>query len=188
MKRFVYRSLIAPCFFNFNFKKKTVHSFQNRPITSVTPLALPPPAPPPPPPPPPPNFTFPPRPRTDSVSNPSAQDTLFASARASLKQTALPVEAPINFGGLGAGGRAKRQGQPTVNIAGEKMAAFLTEMKNVRLRKVSSGGVAVLGLGLGLGLLLPHLLPSMRMWMVLWQEAGVLGVEKPMAGTRRVRV
>jgi hypothetical protein len=37
----------------------------------------------------------------------------------------------------------KRTGQPTVNIAGEKMAAFLTEMKSVRLRKVGVGGGAV---------------------------------------------
>lgn len=40
---------------------------------------------------------------------------------------------------MGAGGRTKRHGQPTVNIAGEKMAAFLNEMKSVRLKKVGGG-------------------------------------------------
>lgn len=66
-------------------------------------------------------------------------DSLFASARAALKHAGTPVEAPINLGASGIGSRAKRQGQPTVNISGEKMAAFLSEMKTVRLRKVSAG-------------------------------------------------
>ncbi|KAF7978838.1 hypothetical protein HWV62_44639 [Athelia sp. TMB] len=106
------------------------------PHTSARTLMLPPPPPPPPPPQPRPEG-FSTRPLTSSAGpstmHTSAPGTLFASARAALKQTAKPVEAPINFGGLGA--RTKRQGQPTVNIDGEKMAAFLTEMKSVRLRK-----------------------------------------------------
>lgn len=108
-----------------------------RPINNSAPL----PAPPPPPPPPPlPSGSMLPS-RTSSNSKISAaQDALFASARAALKHTAQPVELPINFSGMGA--RVKRTGQPTVNIAGEKMAAFLMEMKNVRLRKVGGGGSA----------------------------------------------
>lgn len=33
----------------------------------------------------------------------------------------------------------KRQGQPTFNVPSEKMAAFLNEIKTVRLRKVGAG-------------------------------------------------
>jgi hypothetical protein len=48
-----------------------------------------------------------------------------------LKQAPAPVENPINplIG--------RRAGQPTVGLAADKMAAFLNEMKTVRLRKVS---------------------------------------------------
>ena len=60
----------------------------------------------------------------------------FATVRASLKHAPPPIEAPINprLGG------AKRPGQPTVGIPAEKMKDFLNEMKNKRLRKVSSVG------------------------------------------------
>ncbi|KAJ6612270.1 hypothetical protein B0H10DRAFT_2053028 [Mycena sp. CBHHK59/15] len=94
----------------------------NRPFRSGS-------APPPPPPPPPPLF--------DGGRLPtSEQTTLFVAARASLKRTALPVEAPINPI-LPVGG-ARRQGQPTVGVPPDKMAAFLAEMKHVRLRKTTS--------------------------------------------------
>ncbi|KAI0067365.1 hypothetical protein BV25DRAFT_1094579 [Artomyces pyxidatus] len=95
------------------------------------------PVPPPPPPPPPPTLT--------NARIPTAADTgaLFASVRAGLKHAGSPVEAPIN--GVVYGGRSvKRAGQPTVNVPSDKMAAFLTEMKTVRLRKVN-GGPADLG-------------------------------------------
>ncbi|KAI0033096.1 hypothetical protein K488DRAFT_85251 [Vararia minispora EC-137] len=82
--------------------------------------------PPPPPPPPPLNF----RPRAPASSDPAS---LFASVRANLKHPGTPVEAPINDRAP----RTKRKGQPTVNLASDKMAAFLTEMKTVRLRKVA---------------------------------------------------
>ena len=55
-----------------------------------------------------------------------------------------PVEAPINNPGLN---RTKRQGQPTVNVPSEKMAAFLHEIKTAKLRKVGSGVNAMGGDG-----------------------------------------
>ncbi|KIM84785.1 hypothetical protein PILCRDRAFT_817582 [Piloderma croceum F 1598] len=116
--------------------RKLKEELSKRPINTA-PL----PAPPPPPPPPlPPGSTSTTRPHTTSNPTTPAQDALFANARAALKHTSQPVEQPINYGGLGA--RAKRTGQPTVNIAGEKMAAFLSEMKSVRLKKVGPGGGA----------------------------------------------
>ncbi|KAF8802427.1 hypothetical protein BYT27DRAFT_7235351 [Phlegmacium glaucopus] len=85
--------------------------------------------PPPPPPPPPPSIL----PKKILLSIPAAasESHLFASARASLKQAPPPVENPINplIG--------RRAGKPTVGLAADKMAAFLSEMKTVRLRKVS---------------------------------------------------
>ncbi|KAF8072131.1 hypothetical protein FPV67DRAFT_1651324 [Lyophyllum atratum] len=82
--------------------------------------------PPPPPPPPPMNL--------GSLRIPTAGDpgTLFASARAALKHAPTPVEAPIN-----PPVPTRRKGQPAIGIAPDKMAAFLTEMKTVRLKKVS---------------------------------------------------
>lgn len=82
--------------------------------------------PPPPPPPPPPSFIQ----RLPTTPGDSA--TLFANVRANLKHAGTPTEAPIN-------GLPKRKGQPTVNISADKMVAFLTEMKTVRLRKVPGG-------------------------------------------------
>ncbi|PFH53202.1 hypothetical protein AMATHDRAFT_1617 [Amanita thiersii Skay4041] len=79
-------------------------------------------SPPPPPPPPPP-------PIPDRASKP---DTLFASARAALRRAPVPIEAPIN-----SNLSTKRKGLPTVGVPADKMAAFLKEMKNVRLRKVA---------------------------------------------------
>ncbi|KAH9943719.1 hypothetical protein B0H21DRAFT_748224 [Amylocystis lapponica] len=79
--------------------------------------------PPPPPPPPPPL----------SLADMSARTSNFLlSVRAGLKHTDPPVEAPIN-----APPRTRKTGQPTVNVPTDKMAAFLSEMKTVRLRKVS---------------------------------------------------
>jgi len=59
----------------------------------------------------------------------SDPQNLFASARASLNHAPTPVEQPIVS--------LKRPGMPTIGIAPDKMAAFLTEMKTVRLRKIS---------------------------------------------------
>ena len=96
--------------------------------------------PPPPPPPPLPSNVIPTQSRNHLASmSTTSPDSLFTSARAALKHTGTPAEAPINLGASGTGNKAKRQGQPTVNISGEKMAAFLNEMKTVRLRKVSTG-------------------------------------------------
>ena len=56
-----------------------------------------------------------------------------------------PVEAPINNPGFN---RSRRQGQPTVNVPSEKMAAFLHEIKTVKLRKVGAGVNAMGGDGI----------------------------------------
>ena len=93
-----------------------------------------PPPPPPPPPPPGLNSHVPPV-RLPGSGTKSTEEFLF-SARAALKHTALPVEAPINS--AYAPSRAKRTGQPTVKLGGDKMAAFLDEMKSVKLRKTAS--------------------------------------------------
>ncbi|KAI0315559.1 hypothetical protein OF83DRAFT_1084879 [Amylostereum chailletii] len=87
---------------------------------------------PPPPPPPPPLPSFRMRVPTSDID----PESLFAHARASLRHTGTPVEAPINPPAL-----PKRKGQPTVNVPSDKMAAFLDEMKTVRLRKVAGGPV-----------------------------------------------
>lgn len=87
--------------------------------------------PPPPPPPPPPTVNLFNAPWTPTVAR---ANSFLASARASLKPTAQPVEAPINV----ATSRTRRAGHPTVNVPTDKMAAFLNEMKTVRLRKVGT--------------------------------------------------
>ncbi|KAJ3734200.1 hypothetical protein DFJ43DRAFT_1171257 [Lentinula guzmanii] len=84
--------------------------------------------PPPPPPPPPPPLAV-------SIAAPSALNISdatapFAHVRAALKHAPTPKEAPIN--------PPRRGGQPTVGVTADKMAAFLNEMKTVRLRKVGS--------------------------------------------------
>ncbi|KAJ2921934.1 hypothetical protein H1R20_g15160, partial [Candolleomyces eurysporus] len=84
------------------------------------------PPPPPPPPPPPTGTIF--RVPTES-SNP---DAVFASVRAALKHTTPPKEKPIN----------KLNGKPCIGVPPDKMAAFLTEMKTVRLKKVSDRSFA----------------------------------------------
>ncbi|KAI0833716.1 hypothetical protein BC628DRAFT_1308678 [Trametes gibbosa] len=89
--------------------------------------------PPPPPPPPPPLF------RSRAPTAAGGTGSFLASARASLKHTDPPVEAPINSVAYG-GARTKKAGQPTFNVPSDKMAAFLREMKTVRLRRV--GGLA----------------------------------------------
>lgn len=83
----------------------------------------------PPPPPPPP---VPPRP---SMQLTRAATLPFSSVRAALKPVTPPIEMPIN--NVAAMSRTRRTGQPTINVSSEKLAAFLSEMKNVRLRKVS---------------------------------------------------
>lgn len=85
--------------------------------------------PPPPPPPPPPPLSSKAILRLPTSSG--DPDLLFASARAALKHAPTPSEAPINPP------PSRRQGQPCIGIAPDKIAAFLTEMKTVRLRKVS---------------------------------------------------
>jgi len=96
--------------------------------------------PPPPPPPPPPPLPSGSNSNIPAVRLPgsSAKSTekFLSSARAALKHTTLPVEAPINS--LYAPSRTKRTGQPTVNLGGDKMAAFLSEMKSVKLRRTGS--------------------------------------------------
>ncbi|KAI0366310.1 hypothetical protein BV20DRAFT_972034 [Pilatotrama ljubarskyi] len=91
--------------------------------------------PPPPPPPPPPLF----RPQAPTSSSEGGPQNFLASARASLRPAGPPVEAPINSAAYG-GARTKKAGQPTVNVPSDKMAAFLREMKNVRLRRVGGTG------------------------------------------------
>lgn len=98
--------------------------------------------PPPPPPPPPPPLPAPLPIRIDTRS--SNPDAMFANARAALRHTAHPVEAPINHSVLGRSG-SKRRGQPTVNVPSEQMAAFLNELKTARLRKVSTAPASTTG-------------------------------------------
>lgn len=63
----------------------------------------------------------------------SATDSFLISARASLKPTGPPVEAPINVMQ-----RTRRARQPTVNVPSDKMAAFLVEVKNAKLRRTTN--------------------------------------------------
>ena len=95
--------------------------------------------PPPPPPPPPPlqqglNSHIPPVRLPGSGTK--STEAFLSSARAGLKHTALPVEAPINS--AYAPSRSKRTGQPTVKLGADKMVAFLSEMKSVKLRKTGN--------------------------------------------------
>ncbi|KAF5341974.1 hypothetical protein D9611_001688 [Ephemerocybe angulata] len=82
--------------------------------------AMAPPAPPPPPPPP-----------TGTIfrvpTEPHNPDAVFATVRAHLKHTTPPKEKPIN----------RLNGRPSVGVPPDKMAAFLTELKTVRLKKVA---------------------------------------------------
>lgn len=95
---------------------------------------IPPPPPPPPPPLPPARIKS----TCDRVPlDPSEASSLIASARASLKRAPAPVEASIN-----PSRSTKRQGLPTVGIPPDKMAAFLNEMKSVRLRKIANRPVS----------------------------------------------
>lgn len=66
----------------------------------------------------------------------SATESFLLTARASLKHTAPPIEAPINP--VVYGGRTKRTGRPTVNVPTEKMASFLNEVKSAKLKKISN--------------------------------------------------
>jgi hypothetical protein len=69
----------------------------------------------------------------------SSTENVLAAARASLKHAPNPSGARNNPSAPGAGARTRRTGVATVNVPSDKMAAFLKEMKNVRLRKVSGG-------------------------------------------------
>ncbi|KAH8094448.1 hypothetical protein BXZ70DRAFT_1079000 [Cristinia sonorae] len=95
--------------------------------------------PPPPPPPPPPGSSFSIPMTVAGIRNlngsgtASATDSFLISARASLKPTGQPIEAPIN-----ALPRTRRARQPTVNVPSDKMAAFLDEMKNAKLKKTAT--------------------------------------------------
>ena len=61
----------------------------------------------------------------------------FADVRANLRHAGTPVEAPINSSFTApASTTTKRVGQPTIGVPADKMAAFLKEMKSVRLRRV----------------------------------------------------
>ena len=66
-------------------------------------------------------------------TTPAAAEVSFSDVRAHLRHAGTPVEAPIN-----APPRTKRVGQPTIGVPADKMAAFLKEMKTVRLKKVSN--------------------------------------------------
>ncbi|KAH8831412.1 hypothetical protein DL96DRAFT_1587697 [Flagelloscypha sp. PMI_526] len=87
-----------------------------------------PPAPPPPPPP-------PPLPNGNTTSTRTGNTSLFTDARAALKHSGPPKEAPINPPLI----TGRRPGLPSVGLPPDKVAAFLNEMKTVRLRKVSHG-------------------------------------------------
>ncbi|CAL1715940.1 unnamed protein product [Somion occarium] len=100
------------------------------------------PTPPPAPPPPPPLWQSSSLPGTVSstrnlIGPTSTTDSFLANARAALRPTSLPVEAPINAAVYGS--RTKRTAVPTFNLPTEKMAAFLTEMKSAKLKRVNSG-------------------------------------------------
>ncbi|KAH9178387.1 hypothetical protein EDB89DRAFT_1930943 [Lactarius sanguifluus] len=86
--------------------------------------------PPPPPPPPPPSHMSLVLPRIPTT--PASAELSFSDIRAHLRHTGTPVEAPINAPPTA----KKRVGQPTIGVPADKMAAFLKEMKTVRLRKV----------------------------------------------------
>lgn len=63
------------------------------------------------------------------------QELTFADVRASLRHAGTPVEKPINPAAYG--GPSVRKGQPTI-VGADMMAAFLTEMKTHRLRKIGN--------------------------------------------------
>ncbi|OAX34382.1 hypothetical protein K503DRAFT_774619 [Rhizopogon vinicolor AM-OR11-026] len=89
-----------------------------------------------PPPPPPPPLPPPPAVRIPLPQHLRESRALFASARAALRQTEASSTASSNDTRKAAGGKMR---QPTVNVPSDKMAAFLNEMRTVRLRKVGSG-------------------------------------------------
>jgi hypothetical protein len=80
--------------------------------------------------------------RTIDVPATSSTENVLATARAFLKHAPTPSEARTNLSALDVDSRTRRTGVATVNVPSDKMAAFLKEMKNVRLRKVN-GGVGV---------------------------------------------
>ncbi|KAG2133676.1 uncharacterized protein EDB93DRAFT_1174109 [Suillus bovinus] len=99
----------------------------------------PPPQPPPqtqvPIPPPPPPLPPPPGVRIPLPHHLGESRALFASARAALRSTEAATTGSTNDLAKSASGKMR---QPTVNVPSDKMAAFLNEMRTVRLRKVGS--------------------------------------------------
>ncbi|KAG1791739.1 uncharacterized protein HD556DRAFT_637854 [Suillus plorans] len=98
--------------------------------TPETQTQVPIPPPPPPPLPPPPGVRIPLPPCLGE------NKVLFASARAALRSTEAGTTGSTNDLARSASGKVR---QPTVNVPSDKMAAFLNEMRTVRLRKVGSG-------------------------------------------------
>lgn len=86
-------------------------------------------------PPPPPPLPPPPGVRIPLPLHLSENRALFASARAALRPTEASTIGNTNDLARSASGKVR---QPTVNVPSDKMAAFLNEMRTVRLRKVGS--------------------------------------------------
>lgn len=86
-------------------------------------------------PPPPPPLPPPPGVRIPLPHHLAESKALFASARAALRPTEASITASTNDLIRSAGSKVR---QPTVNVPSDKMAAFLNEMRTVRLRKVGS--------------------------------------------------
>ncbi|KAG1887164.1 hypothetical protein F4604DRAFT_1235963 [Suillus subluteus] len=86
-------------------------------------------------PPPPPPLPPPPGVRIPLPLHLSENRALFASARAALRSTEASTIGSTNDLARSASGKVR---QPTVNVPSDKMAAFLNEMRTVRLRKVGS--------------------------------------------------
>ena len=71
----------------------------------------------------------------------ASTESFLLQARAALRKQPTPVEAPINPINAPAlpksTVKARRAGRPSINLPSEKMDAFLTEVKSVKLKKVS---------------------------------------------------
>jgi hypothetical protein len=70
------------------------------------------------------------------------KDTVLNAVRASLRHAGTPIEAPINDPLIPPGVRMKRTGQPTVKLANDQMASFLSEIKSVKLKRVGDASFA----------------------------------------------
>lgn len=71
----------------------------------------------------------------------ASTESFLLQARAALRKQPTPVEAPINP--INAPPlpkstiKARNTGRPSVNVPSEKMEAFLTEVKSVKLKKIN---------------------------------------------------